>query len=223
MGSDPVVLILRVPSSRLHQTRRQRTSGFEPTNSAGVPRVDSHTGVFLVNLPVAFFSLFHTNAKRPEGLHRKLFCLTMSFVFGRMTTKIILAHLTRRRFPYWTVMLAPLMGGAVLGNLPRFGLPAVSKLVELWYLRAYFVFAVGAYFRWATLVINRICSVLDINCLTIKKRSKPKEDVKLEGPPQTKGVAIQQTPTRTMETRSSSVLREKPNGGRGPKTRNRNS
>lgn len=51
-----------------------------------------------------------------------LFCLTMSFVFGRMTTKIILAHLTRQPFPYWTVLLAPLIGGAVLANLPSFGL-----------------------------------------------------------------------------------------------------
>lgn len=51
-----------------------------------------------------------------------LFCLTMSFVFGRMTTKIILAHLTKQPFPYWTVLLAPLIGGAVLANLPFFGL-----------------------------------------------------------------------------------------------------
>ncbi|KAH8679827.1 sn-1,2-diacylglycerol cholinephosphotransferase-like protein [Tricladium varicosporioides] len=96
-----------------------------------------------------------------------LFCLTMSFVFGRMTTKIILAHLTRQPFPYWTVMLTPLVGGAVLGNLPRFGFPAVSAFVELWYLRGYFVFALIVYFRWAFLVINSICAYLGINCLTI--------------------------------------------------------
>jgi ethanolaminephosphotransferase len=142
-----------------------------------------------------------------------LFCLTMSFVFGRMTTKIILAHLTRRPFPYWTVMLIPLIGGALLGNLPRFGLPAVSKLVELWYLRAYFVFALVAYFRWATLVINRICSVLDINCLTIKKKSKAKEDGDLEGTPrQKRGTAFSQTPNHAMETRRPTVLRESVNG-----------
>jgi ethanolaminephosphotransferase len=102
-----------------------------------------------------------------------LFCLTMSFVFGRLTTKIILAHLTRQPFPYWTVMLVPLLGGAVLGNLPRIGLPAVSAEVELWYLRAYFVFAMVAYFRWALLVINSICAYLGINCLTITDKSAP--------------------------------------------------
>lgn len=51
-----------------------------------------------------------------------LFCLTLSFVFGRMTTKIILAHLTKQPFPYWTILLAPLMGGALLANLPFIGL-----------------------------------------------------------------------------------------------------
>jgi ethanolaminephosphotransferase len=99
--------------------------------------------------------------------HLVLFCLTMSFVFGRMTTKIILAHLTRQPFPYWTVMLTPLVGGAILGNLPRLGLPQVSAVAELWYLRGYFVFALIVYFRWAFLVIDSICSYLGINCLTI--------------------------------------------------------
>lgn len=104
-----------------------------------------------------------------------LYCLTMSFVFGRMTTKIILAHLTRQPFPYWTIMLAPMIGGAILGNLPRVGLPAVSAEVELWYLRGYFVFAVVAYFRWAVLVINSICAYLGINCLTITKKPAPNQ------------------------------------------------
>lgn len=102
-----------------------------------------------------------------------LFCLTMSFVFGRMTTKIILAHLTRQPFPYWTVMLIPLVGGAVLANLPRIGLSPISAEAELWYLRAYLVFATVVYFRWALLVINSICAYLGINCLTITKNPAP--------------------------------------------------
>ena len=113
----------------------------------------------------------HSTLMRENRL--MLFCLTMSFVFGRMTTKIILAHLTRQPFPYWTVMLVPLIGGSVLGNLPLLGFKAVSVSVELWYLRAYFVFAMIAYFRWAVLVINSICAYLDINCLTITPRLLP--------------------------------------------------
>lgn len=98
-----------------------------------------------------------------------LFCVTMSFVFGRMTTKIILAHLLKQPFPYWTVLLTPLIGGALLGNLPRFGLPMVSATVEVWYLRGYLLFAFIAYTHWALLVINRITTYLGINCLTIKE------------------------------------------------------
>ena len=99
--------------------------------------------------------------------HLTLFCLTMSLVFGRMTTKIILAHLTRQPFPYWTVLLTPLVGGAVLGNLPFFGLPKVSHKTETLYLQGYFVFAAIVYARWAHLVITSICEYLGINCLTI--------------------------------------------------------
>ncbi|KAL9113341.1 MAG: hypothetical protein Q9227_002382 [Pyrenula ochraceoflavens] len=114
-----------------------------------------------------------------------LFCLTMSFVFGRLTTKIILHHLTKQPFPYWTILLAPLVGGAVLGNLPRFGLDRISPTAELYYLSAYFVFALVAYVRWALLVIDTMCAYLDINCLTIKKRGdiNPKK----VSTPQTKG------------------------------------
>lgn len=54
--------------------------------------------------------------------HLVLFCVTMSFVFGRMTTKIILAHLVKQDFPVWTMMLVPLVGGAALINADVFGL-----------------------------------------------------------------------------------------------------
>ena len=70
-------------------------------------------------------------------------------------------------------MLIPLLGGALLGNLPRIGLSPVSAHVELWYLRAYLVFAMVVYFRWALLVINSICAYLGINCLTITKKPAP--------------------------------------------------
>jgi ethanolaminephosphotransferase len=99
--------------------------------------------------------------------HLALFCFTMSLVFGRMTTKIILAHLTHQPFPYWTVMLAPLIGGAFLANLPFFGYPALSHERELLYLQGYFVFAAVVYGTWAYTVISSICEYLGINCLTI--------------------------------------------------------
>ncbi len=99
--------------------------------------------------------------------HLCLLCLTLSFVFGRMTTKIILAHLTRQPFPYWTGLLLPLMGGAVLMNLPYLGFEPVSVQVEHYYLWTYFTISMVVYFRWAYLVINAICGYLNIRCLTI--------------------------------------------------------
>ncbi|KAK4231820.1 putative choline/ethanolaminephosphotransferase [Podospora fimiseda] len=99
--------------------------------------------------------------------HLVLFCIIMAFVFGRMTTKMILAHLTRQPFPFWTVMLWPLVGGAIMSNLPRVGLPALSAHHEYMYLLFYLVFAAIVYFRWAWLVTTSICNFLGINCLTI--------------------------------------------------------
>lgn len=102
--------------------------------------------------------------------HLVLFCLTMSLAFGRLTTKIILNHLTRQPFPYWTVMLLPLVGGAFLSNAERFGFQPISAAFEHTYLIAYFVFALAVYGNWAWKVITTICAFLDINCLTIKSK-----------------------------------------------------
>ncbi|RNJ57656.1 hypothetical protein D7B24_005738 [Verticillium nonalfalfae] len=104
--------------------------------------------------------------------HLVLFCFTMAFVFGRMTTKMILAHLTRQPFPFWTVMLWPLVGGAFIGNLPRFGVAAVTAKAELVYLWAYFFFALVVYSRWAYLVVTSICNFLGINALTIPREKQ---------------------------------------------------
>lgn len=118
--------------------------------------------------------------------HLVLYCLTMSLVFGRMTTKIILAHLTRQPFPYWTIMLAPMIGGALLVNHPYFTLTGttfgpISANFELWYLRAYFVFAAVVYGRWAHLVITSICDFLGINCLTIPHRTTTENGARSNG------------------------------------------
>lgn len=71
------------------------------------------------------------------------------------------------------MLLVPLLGGALLGNLPRVGLPSVHATTELWYLRGYFAFAAAVYGRWAVLVIDSICDYLGINCLTITEKPAP--------------------------------------------------
>ncbi|EGO52589.1 hypothetical protein NEUTE1DRAFT_72366 [Neurospora tetrasperma FGSC 2508] len=129
--------------------------------------------VFLEWTPIVVFTLsvgtwlYSPYSTLMDENHLVLFCVTMSFVFGRMTTKMILAHLTKQPFPYWTVMLWPLIGGALIGNLPRFGLPAVTAQFEHLYLWAYLAFAFVVYSRWAWLVTTSICDFLGINCLTI--------------------------------------------------------
>ncbi|XDG08415.1 hypothetical protein ABKA04_008030 [Annulohypoxylon sp. FPYF3050] len=143
--------------------------------SPRLPRMDPDGRVHLLNRRMAL--LPHSTLMREN--HLVLFCLTMSLVFGRMTTKMILAHLTRQPFPYWTVMLVPLVGGAVLGNLPRFGLPAITAELEHYYLWAYFVFAFIVYSRWAYLVTTSICNFLGINCLTIPHEKQMENKRKL--------------------------------------------
>lgn len=120
------------------------------------------TGALVAWLGSPYSSLLRDN-------HLCLLCLTLSFVFGRMTTKIILAHLTRQPFPHWTFLINPLVGGAVMAWMPLLGLQPVSAQVELSYLWTYLALSLVVYFRWAYLVINAICVYLGIPCLTIPK------------------------------------------------------
>jgi ethanolaminephosphotransferase len=155
------LLFTHIPFCIYHVVRARRAKGLPVAP------------VFLEWTPMAVFTLsigawlYSPHSTIRAENHLVLFCIIMSFVFGRMTTKMILAHLTRQPFPYWTVMLWPLVGGAVLGNLPRFGFPAVSAEVEYVYLLAYLGFSAVVYFRWAWLVTTSICRFLGINCLTI--------------------------------------------------------
>lgn len=160
------LLTAHIPFCVYHVVRARR--------SRGLPVAP----VFLEWTPMAAYTLgiaawiYSPYSHLRSDNHLVLFCLTMSFVFGRMTTKMILAHLTRQPFPYWTVMLTPLLGGALVANLPRVGLGAVSARVELAYLYAYFAFAAVVYFRWAFLVVSSICRYLGINALTIPREKQ---------------------------------------------------
>lgn len=80
---------------------------------------------FLATLPelfpiIAFMSSIYLWLSSPYSTilshnHLVLFTLTMSLVFGRMTTTIILAHLTKQhKFPYWSTPMYPLFFGSFL-------------------------------------------------------------------------------------------------------------
>ncbi|KNZ57435.1 uncharacterized protein VP01_215g2 [Puccinia sorghi] len=108
------------------------------------------------------------------------FGLMLCFIFGRIATRIILSHLTKSHFPFWSGMLTPLIGGSLAVNLPVIGLSVIisfqmptllSPWGELVYLRLMFFFCFVGYVGSSLRTINRFCEVLRINCLTIRSRS----------------------------------------------------
>ncbi|KAJ1951670.1 hypothetical protein EC988_003980 [Linderina pennispora] len=108
-------------------------------------------------------SIFHSN-------HLVLFLITSGIVFGRIVSKIILAHLTEMPFPSYTVQMVPLVVGAALSFFGLF-----SATTELLFLVISFLFVTVAYFHWALVVIERFCEFLGINCLTIAPRKNRKK------------------------------------------------
>ncbi|KAI9301069.1 CDP-alcohol phosphatidyltransferase-domain-containing protein [Cunninghamella echinulata] len=134
--------------------------------------------MMIENLPIVTYSVcFISWVSSPYSYilthhHFILYALTTGIVFGRMASKIILAHLTKSRFPRFTVLLIPLIVGAIITNLPRFTSiePIFTPESEYLYIWGFFLFALLAYLRWAIVVINSFCTYLGINCLTIPKR-----------------------------------------------------
>ena len=61
------------------------------------------------------------------------FAVAIGIVFGRMASKIILAHLTKSSFPKFTVLLVPLVSGATIANLPK--IPGMYVLFVFFVIR----------------------------------------------------------------------------------------
>ncbi|KAH9818484.1 CDP-alcohol phosphatidyltransferase-domain-containing protein [Melampsora americana] len=97
--------------------------------------------------------------------------LMLCLIFGRMSTRTILAHLTKGAFPFWSAMMLPLIMGSILVNLPTFGLPTLlTPFGELIYLRLSVFLSFVGYWLSTTKTIERFCEALQINCLTIRKK-----------------------------------------------------
>jgi ethanolaminephosphotransferase len=126
----------------------------------------------------------HTRARTE---HFILFHVTIGIAFGKMATKIILAHLTKKPFPQFTGLMFPLLLGALLFNLPSILPPALIDVswlprYEIAYLWAYLAMVVIGYANWIYHVINSFCAFLDINCLTIKGKRKVSIEVVVDSP-----------------------------------------
>ncbi|KAJ3372965.1 hypothetical protein GGF31_001502 [Allomyces arbusculus] len=105
--------------------------------------------------------------------HTILFIVANGIVFGRMATKIILAHVTKMPFPmYSTNLLIPLAIGTVLVCAPYVlgGFVLLTPTLETLFLYGYFAAAAWNYLHWAQIVISQFCAFLDIYCLRIKHR-----------------------------------------------------
>ncbi|KAI8144776.1 hypothetical protein BJV82DRAFT_606218 [Fennellomyces sp. T-0311] len=97
------------------------------------------------------------------------FAVAIGIVFGRMASKIILAHLTKTAFPKYTILLIPLALGACIANLPKLpGMPVLfTPQTELMYIVSFLLFSAVVYLRWAIAVINAFCRYLGIRCFSI--------------------------------------------------------
>jgi len=82
------------------------------------------SAVIVESLPIAIYSVSgYLWVMSPYSTilseeHFILFAITTGIVFGRIASKIILAHLLKVGFPMFTVMLLPLIGGAIIANVP---------------------------------------------------------------------------------------------------------
>ncbi|KAG2171947.1 hypothetical protein INT43_001423 [Umbelopsis isabellina] len=130
-------------------------------------------------LPMIIFSglcymwLQSPNSYILKGQHLILFTATTGIIFGRIASKVILAHLTKSHFPTFTILLAPLLVGTLLVEVPRYlnTKPILSHQAEVGYLWAFFAFVLASYLRWAIIIIDQFCTYLDIQCLKIPYKS----------------------------------------------------
>ncbi|GAA5911184.1 hypothetical protein JCM5296_003986 [Sporobolomyces johnsonii] len=96
------------------------------------------------------------------------FALVVCFLFGHLSSKIILAQLTRGPFPYSWILLLPLLIPAVGINTPYLGLPALlPSSFEPLYLHYTLFLSLASYGVAAHKIISAFCDFLGIKCLTI--------------------------------------------------------
>lgn len=160
-----VFLLFYAPACILavRRVRRQRGQPLGPALSQLIPMllVSVAAGAWLWS---PFSSL--------RGGNFALFVLALGLGFGKMATKIIYAHLTKRHFPYHSGLLLPLFLGALLVNMPLLNpnwaiLRGQREALFLW---TWFVVAAVGYLNWSYHVINSFCSYLGIACFSLPQR-----------------------------------------------------
>ncbi|BGP34331.1 hypothetical protein JCM10296v2_006146 [Rhodotorula toruloides] len=104
------------------------------------------------------------------------FALVVCFLFGQLSSKIILAHLTKGFFPFSWPLLIPLAIPAIAVNTPYLGLPSLlPPTLETLYLHLLLALSLLSYTLSAHAVLSSFCGYLGISCLTIPFPNKAVE------------------------------------------------
>ncbi|GEM12725.1 ethanolaminephosphotransferase [Rhodotorula toruloides] len=104
------------------------------------------------------------------------FALVVCFVFGQLSSKIILAHLTKGLFPFSWPLLTALAIPATAVNTPYLGLPSLlPPALETLYLHFLLALSLFSYALSTHAVLSSFCGYLGISCLTIPYPNKAVE------------------------------------------------
>uniref|UniRef100_A0A0K3CRI9 FGENESH: predicted gene_16.2 protein n=1 Tax=Rhodotorula toruloides TaxID=5286 RepID=A0A0K3CRI9_RHOTO len=123
------------------------------------------------------------------------FALVVCYLFGQLSSKIILAHLTKGLFPFSWPLLIPLAIPAIAVNTPYLGLSVESRFsiwilqadslarspsllpptLETLYLHLLLALSLLSYTLSAHAVLSSFCGYLGISCLTIPFPNKAVE------------------------------------------------
>ncbi|GAA5863273.1 hypothetical protein JCM8547_002885 [Rhodosporidiobolus lusitaniae] len=96
------------------------------------------------------------------------FAVLVCFLYGQLSSKIIIAQLTKGVFPYSPTLLLPLFIPAVLVNLPYLHLPLLlPPHLEALYLHLACLFSFASYAFSAHAVLEAFCRHLGIRALRI--------------------------------------------------------
>jgi ethanolaminephosphotransferase len=87
-------------------------------NQRFLPVIIEETLPMIIFSGLCYMWLQSPNSYILSGQHLILFTATTGIIFGRIASKVILAHLTKSHFPTFTVLLAPLLVGALLVEVP---------------------------------------------------------------------------------------------------------
>ncbi|GAA5836321.1 hypothetical protein JCM9279_000354 [Rhodotorula babjevae] len=162
-----VYVLLSPPSRRALTTRPSQSS-------SGRLNATPPLEAFGQLLPIASFCtlcglwvLSPGSAIRSAGRTAE-FVVVIALLYGQMTSKVILAQLTKGLFPHsWTLVL-PLALPAVLVNLPLLRLPTLLPAsLEAWYLHALLLLSLAAYAVSAHAILGAFCGYLGIRALHI--------------------------------------------------------